>query len=467
MKSKKIWILLIILLTISVFFVGCVAVKNILTIEKEGEGLLNIDTGNHEYKTGEEIMLIATPSPGWRFKEWIGDVSNNNDTTTTVIMNTDKTVKVVFEEIKSSLTIEKVGEGEVTKSPDKLLYDLGEEIMLTATPSPGWKFIKWTDEDDEEISSANPYIFTIPLEDITLKGIFEEIIQGHIPGELQRHTVEEVIFDMKLVPGTNFPTGDKTIPEIEKIENSYWLGKTTVTYELWYSVKTWATDDARGEEKYTFSNSGREGSNGIDGAVPSTAKNEPVTRVSWRDTIVWVNALSEMLDLDPVYRHEGAILRDANNDICNDAEQTNNNGFRLPTKWEWKLAARYIGVEKPVQSPLKEEALFVDGIWWTPREYASGAFADNNDIAETSTVAWYDVNSEGKTHDVGLLRANQLGIYDMSGNVWEWTFTKSGNNRIIRGGSYYNNNAKLMSQSFDGTNWKNDGIGFRLARTLE
>lgn len=64
----------------------------------------------------------------------------------------------------------------------------------------------------------------------------------------------------------------------------YKLGKTEVTYELWYSVLKWNTDNGKG---YVFANQGREGSHGTDGALPTEAgKKEPVTMVSWRDCIV-------------------------------------------------------------------------------------------------------------------------------------------------------------------------------------
>lgn len=100
--------------------------------------------------------------------------------------------------------------------------------------------------------------------------------------------------------------------------------------------------------------------------------------------------------------------------------------FRLPTEAEWEFACRGGN---------------------NSRGYK---YSGSNDI---DNVAWYWDNSGGKTHPVGTKAPNELGIYDMSGNVWEWcsdwyadytsysqtdpTGPQSGSNRVYRGGSWY------------------------------
>jgi len=167
-----------------------------------------------------------------------------------------------------------------------------------------------------------------------------------------------------------------------------------------------------------------------------------VTNINFRDVIVWINALSEMLGLNPVYRTiTGEIIKDSrqqNAHLVDIAEQTSHNGYRLPTGLEWEMAARW-------RNSGGDGAIFVGGRYWTPGNYASGATGpawDNVnwqplDEAATRAVAWYFGASGGNfTRPVGQLLPNHLGIYDMSGNVFEFIYwTDYGRN--IRGGNYH------------------------------
>lgn len=133
-------------------------------------------------------------------------------------------------------------------------------------------------------------------------------------------------------------------------------------------------------------------------------------------------------------------------------KKTNKN-YRLPTEAEWEYAARSGGRSE---------------------KYAGGSNVD--------AVGWYNGNSDGKTHPVGQKQANGLGLYDMTGNVWEWcedwydkNYYKnsssynpkgpsSGTYRVLRGGSWFDDTSLLRS-TFRGRidpGRRNGNNGFRL-----
>jgi formylglycine-generating enzyme required for sulfatase activity len=128
--------------------------------------------------------------------------------------------------------------------------------------------------------------------------------------------------------------------------------------------------------------------------------------------------------------------------------------FRLPTEAEWEFAAR-------------------GGIQTRNTKY-SGAYSPDD-------CAWYKNNSGSQTHSVGTKKANELGIYDMSGNVWEWcndwyggysnssqtnpTGPTSGSYRVFRGGSWgiYAQYCRVANRSNNSPGLRNSYLGFRLA----
>ena len=139
-------------------------------------------------------------------------------------------------------------------------------------------------------------------------------------------------------------------------------------------------------------------------------------------------------------------------DATDTVEHADKTGYRLPSSEEWEYAARYIGKTKPTEGNLANEyiatghnggnANLTEGYYWTPATYASGAVKDYNDETETRAVAWYSGSGAGDwAQPVAGKRANQLGLFGMSGNVEEWCFTMGKNHLnedscVARGGWY-------------------------------
>ena len=99
-------------------------------------------------------------------------------------------------------------------------------------------------------------------------------------------------------------------------------------------------------------------------------------------------------------------------------------------------------------------------------EYAARAGATGARYGPLDAVAWYDNNSGGTTHPIGLKQANAFGLYDMLGNVWEWTadnYDPAGQYRVLRGGSWfiYTRYVRASVRDGGGPSKRNNYIGFR------
>ena len=186
------------------------------------------------------------------------------------------------------------------------------------------------------------------------------------------------------------------------------------------------------------------------GENPSEFKgaNNPVECVSWYDAIYFCNKLSVAKGYEPVYSVDG------NTDTTKwdytphkrysitgaITQNTSANGYRLPTVDEWQCAAK-------------------GGEYYT--------YAGSDEIDE---VAWYDINSNGKTHPVAQKKANGYSLYDMSGNVLEWCWDSYYNSRYICGGSWYDNeiNCEVARRRHDrSANEQDYRVGFRIIRSVK
>ena len=187
-------------------------------------------------------------------------------------------------------------------------------------------------------------------------------------------------------------------------------------------------------------------------------KNRPADSVSWYDAVEFCNALSIKAGLKPVYIISKSRKDPQNTNPSDTLKWTitvsaNADGFRLPTEAEWEFACR-AGTESP---------------------YFNGQKADKD-------YSWFEKNADDATHDVAKKKANPAGLFDMTGNVWEWcqdwhdesyyrvsaelnpAGPASGSEKILRGGSWINSGENMRSSV---RNWSSpaeasNNMGFRV-----
>ncbi|MFS2006163.1 formylglycine-generating enzyme family protein [Duganella sp. CT11-25] len=165
---------------------------------------------------------------------------------------------------------------------------------------------------------------------------------------------------------------------------------------------------------------------------PSRAGDHPVVNVSWLDAVTFCNLLSAASGLTACYR-----LDPGQDDAAPIPAGT---GYRLPTEAEW--------------------------------EYACRAGSQGARYGDLEQIAWYRDNAGEGTRPVGLKQANDWGLHDMLGNVWEWCHDQYdpavyGSYRIFRGGGWSDTERGCLATNRRRSHptFAIDDLGFRVVRS--
>lgn len=273
----------------------------------------------------------------------------------------------------------------------------------------------------------------------------------------------EPVPEMTLIRGGQFLLGDSLgnadeQPVHRVVIGDFYMGLTEVTvaqFELFVKETAYQTDAERSGGSSVWTPLGWNKKAGVNwqhdekGVLREiTGGNYPVMHVSWNDAVRYCNWLSKKAGLAPVY----SFLSDS---VHFDPEA---GGYRLPAEAEWEYAAAGGLLKKNVR------------------------FSGSDNLQE---IGWYAGNSGKGAHPVRGKKANAAGLFDCSGNVWEWcadwysatryTQTRgignsggpaSGMERVIRGGSWSNNpsHCRVANRSSRFPDARDCNLGFRVAR---
>lgn len=360
------------------------------------------------------------------------------------------------------------------RTTNNKLLELTEEGYLPEFPELEPKnangkggFVGWTKDAYPTIESEVVAKETVLEGDVELHAILTK-------GVVSRTTGSELFFVsgtggskpqyFTFAGGVSTRSALRATPDGIKIQNIY-VAKHPVTQSEYLKVM------GNNPSYFSDPDQSRFNGNGLKGVTRSDADQRPVESVTWMDAVHFCNKLSQEDGLTAVY----AINGDTPEQVTRDP---NANGYRLPTEAEWIWISTAASGENNKNFALRAPALFIvigNYAWYRDNAMLGAEKKLNPKVWDAF------VNPEYGTKPVGGKKPNEGGIYDMSGNVWEWvedwygdrTYERdngptTGTYKVLKGGSFHSDK-KFLNVDYrkkhlpDRTNKL---IGFRVVRNV-
>jgi uncharacterized repeat protein (TIGR02543 family) len=131
-----------------------------MEVNQSGWGSTTPTVGTYTYDSGSVVSILAEANSGYRFVNWTGEVANATSASTTVTMNSAKTVRANFERIQYNLIIQSSSGGSTSPVAGTYAYDSGSVVTISATANSGYHFVRWNGEVTDAFTASTTVVMS-------------------------------------------------------------------------------------------------------------------------------------------------------------------------------------------------------------------------------------------------------------------------------------------------------------------